>query len=79
MRKVSLEVIDSIMHWRTLKEEQEGLENEVFVWAGVNYILKMCRDTEFLRGVPGLEEVRRALAFGRARRQVFFARSLLTK
>lgn len=62
MRKVSLEVVDSIMHWRTLKEEHEGLENEVFVWAGVNYVLKMCKDTEFLRMVPGLEEVSRARA-----------------
>ena len=50
MRSASVKTVEAIAHWRS----HIGSEHEVFIWSQRNYLLKMCRDLDFLSKIPSL-------------------------
>ncbi|GMH47844.1 hypothetical protein TrLO_g3974 [Triparma laevis f. longispina] len=52
LRKITAEIVLSITHWRNLSDSWE----EEFVWAGVNYLIKISKDTAFLHRIDKLEK-----------------------
>lgn len=52
LRKITVEIVLSITHWRNLSDSWE----EEFVWAGVNYLIKVSKDTAFLHRIDKLEK-----------------------
>ena len=45
-RAASIDVVDEILKWREVKRDHDA----AFVWSGINYLLKMTSDLDFLDG-----------------------------
>jgi hypothetical protein len=46
MRIASLDVIEKIIKWREIKKDHDA----IFTWNGINYLLKMTSDLDFMNG-----------------------------
>ncbi|KAK1942143.1 hypothetical protein P3T76_006465 [Phytophthora citrophthora] len=54
LRLATLETVEAVVTWRTHKQKSNKSELEQFKWNGINYLLKLASDLEFLEKHSGL-------------------------